>query len=164
MLDQIRGRSYEEALILLEYMPFRACEPVLDTLISVRFWRTSKCGVHVLCSLVTCISGCRLHLYLWHMAASGCLIQGLKSLCRLIDRFSGNILHQGSNSPSCHFAQAAANAKNNLGLRKARLYVSECMADAGPILKRIRPRAKGRCDTPPMAWTQPARMPPATTA
>lgn len=38
MLDQIRGRSYEEALILLEYMPFRACEPVLDTLISVRHW------------------------------------------------------------------------------------------------------------------------------
>ena len=36
VLDQIRGRSYEEALILLEYMPFRACEPVLDTLISVR--------------------------------------------------------------------------------------------------------------------------------
>lgn len=36
VLDQIRGRSYEEALVLLEYMPFRACEPVLDTLISVR--------------------------------------------------------------------------------------------------------------------------------
>lgn len=35
MLDQIRGRSYEEALVLLEYLPFRACEPVLDTLISV---------------------------------------------------------------------------------------------------------------------------------
>ena len=36
MLDQIRGRSYEEALMLLEYMPFRACEPVLKTLVSVR--------------------------------------------------------------------------------------------------------------------------------
>ena len=35
VLDQIRGRTYEEALILLEYLPFRACEPVLDTLISV---------------------------------------------------------------------------------------------------------------------------------
>lgn len=46
---------------------------------------------------------------------------------------------------ACLFTQAAANAKNNLGLRKAKLYVSECMADAGPILKRIRPRAKGRC-------------------
>ena len=35
-MDQIRGRSYEEALMLLEYMPFRACEPVLKTLVSVR--------------------------------------------------------------------------------------------------------------------------------
>lgn len=34
-MDQIRGRSYEEALMLLEYMPFRACEPVLKTLVSV---------------------------------------------------------------------------------------------------------------------------------
>ncbi len=43
MLDQIRGRSYEEALMLLEYMPFRACEPVLKTILSVstlsRRWR-----------------------------------------------------------------------------------------------------------------------------
>lgn len=45
----------------------------------------------------------------------------------------------------CATMQAAANAKNNLGLRKAKLYVSECMADGGPVLKRIRPRAKGRC-------------------
>jgi len=73
VLDQIRGRSYEEALMLLEYMPFRACEPVLKTLVS-----------------------------------------------------------------------AAANAKNNLGLRKAKLVVSECFADGGPQLKRVRPRAKGR--------------------
>ena len=35
VLDQIRGRSYEEALMLLEYMPFRACEPVLKTILSV---------------------------------------------------------------------------------------------------------------------------------
>jgi large subunit ribosomal protein L22 len=29
VLDQIRGRSYREALILLEFMPYRACDPVL---------------------------------------------------------------------------------------------------------------------------------------
>ncbi len=40
--------------------------------------------------------------------------------------------------------QAAANAKNNLGMKKANLYVSECYADGGPVLKRVRPRAKGR--------------------
>jgi large subunit ribosomal protein L22 len=32
VLDQIRGRSYREALIILEFMPYRACEPVLTVL------------------------------------------------------------------------------------------------------------------------------------
>jgi large subunit ribosomal protein L22 len=32
VLDQIRGRTYREALILLEFMPYRACEPVLKVL------------------------------------------------------------------------------------------------------------------------------------
>lgn len=32
VLDQIRGRSYREALIILEFMPYRACEPVLTAL------------------------------------------------------------------------------------------------------------------------------------
>ena len=39
---------------------------------------------------------------------------------------------------------AAANAENNKGMDKNSLYVSECFADQGPTLKRIRPRAKGR--------------------
>jgi large subunit ribosomal protein L22 len=32
VLDQIRGRSYREALIVLEFMPYRACEPILKVL------------------------------------------------------------------------------------------------------------------------------------
>lgn len=32
VLDQIRGRSYRDALIILEFMPYRACEPVLKVL------------------------------------------------------------------------------------------------------------------------------------
>ncbi len=32
VLDQIRGRSYREALIILQFMPYRACEPVLRVL------------------------------------------------------------------------------------------------------------------------------------
>lgn len=32
VLDQIRGLSYREALIILEFMPYRACEPVLKVL------------------------------------------------------------------------------------------------------------------------------------
>ena len=38
---------------------------------------------------------------------------------------------------------AAANAENNLGMSKNTLYVAECYANAGPILKRVMPRAKG---------------------
>lgn len=73
VLDQIRGRSYEEALMILQFMPYRACEPISKVLYS-----------------------------------------------------------------------AAANAKNNLGLTKASLSISEAKVDRGPILKRFRPRAQGR--------------------
>ena len=34
VLDQIRGRSYEEALMILEFMPYKACQPVLKVLAS----------------------------------------------------------------------------------------------------------------------------------
>nr|YP_005352990.1 ribosomal protein L22 [Mankyua chejuensis]ADZ48022.1 ribosomal protein L22 [Mankyua chejuensis]AJJ48653.1 ribosomal protein L22 [Mankyua chejuensis] len=34
VIDQIRGRSYEEALILLEFMPYRACYPILQLVFS----------------------------------------------------------------------------------------------------------------------------------
>ena len=36
VLDTIRGRSYEEALMILEYSPYRACELITKTLVSVR--------------------------------------------------------------------------------------------------------------------------------
>jgi large subunit ribosomal protein L22 len=32
ILDQIRGRQYREALIILEFMPYRACDVVLKVL------------------------------------------------------------------------------------------------------------------------------------
>ena len=38
---------------------------------------------------------------------------------------------------------AAANAENNLNMSKGELYVAECYANAGPILKRVMPMAKG---------------------
>ena len=38
---------------------------------------------------------------------------------------------------------AAANAENNLNMSKGELYVAECYDNAGPILKRVMPRAKG---------------------
>ena len=73
VLNQIRGKSYKEALMILEFMPYSACKPVLQVLQS-----------------------------------------------------------------------AGANAENNNGLNKGELKVSEACADAGPILKRFRPRAQGR--------------------
>ena len=41
-------------------------------------------------------------------------------------------------------ASAVANAENNYNMDKSNLYVAECFACPGPILKRIRPRAQGR--------------------
>ena len=41
---------------------------------------------------------------------------------------------------------AIANAENNKSLNADNLYVAECYATAGPILKRISFRAKGRAD------------------
>lgn len=73
VLDQIRGRSYREALIVLEFMPYRACEPILKVLRS-----------------------------------------------------------------------AVANAEHNEGLDPSTLVVSTAFADAGPVMKRFRPRAQGR--------------------
>lgn len=73
VLDQIRGKSYRDALIILEFMPYKACEPIIKVLRS-----------------------------------------------------------------------AVANAEHNNGLNPADLVVSEAYADAGPSLKRFRPRAQGR--------------------
>ena len=41
-------------------------------------------------------------------------------------------------------ASAIANAENNHNMDVNNLYVAECYAGPGPILKRIRPRAHGR--------------------
>ncbi len=39
---------------------------------------------------------------------------------------------------------AVANAENNSGLDADKLYIAECFASQGPIMKRIQPRAQGR--------------------
>lgn len=73
VLDQIRGKSYKEALMILKFLPYKACDPI----------------------------------------------------CKVLN-------------------SAAANASNNLDLRKQDLYLKKVFADNGPTLKRIRPRAQGR--------------------
>ena len=39
---------------------------------------------------------------------------------------------------------AIANAENNNGMNRSNLYIAECNASNGPIMKRIQPRAQGR--------------------
>ena len=39
---------------------------------------------------------------------------------------------------------AAANAENNNGMSAENLYIAECYANNGPMMKRVRPRAQGR--------------------
>ncbi|MDF2821815.1 MAG: large subunit ribosomal protein [Clostridiales bacterium] len=39
---------------------------------------------------------------------------------------------------------AVANAENNNNMSADTLYVQECFANQGPIMKRVRPRAQGR--------------------
>eukprot|EP01023_Acetabularia_acetabulum_P007264 TRINITY_DN130_c0_g1_i2.p1 TRINITY_DN130_c0_g1~~TRINITY_DN130_c0_g1_i2.p1 ORF type:complete len:206 (-),score=19.94 TRINITY_DN130_c0_g1_i2:235-822(-) len=73
VLNCIRGRKYEDALGMLEFMPYRACENIKKCLLS-----------------------------------------------------------------------AAASAQNNYGMKKSKLYVSECYCDMGSKMKRFRPRAQGR--------------------
>ena len=38
----------------------------------------------------------------------------------------------------------SANAENNNGMNAENLYVEECYASQGPIMKRVKPRAQGR--------------------
>lgn len=39
---------------------------------------------------------------------------------------------------------AIANAENNNNLGRENLYIAECYAGEGPIMKRVKPRAQGR--------------------
>lgn len=39
---------------------------------------------------------------------------------------------------------AIANAENNNGMSADKLYIAECYANKGPIMKRVKPRAQGR--------------------
>ena len=41
-------------------------------------------------------------------------------------------------------SSAAANAENNLEMKRGSLYVDQAYVDEGPTMKRIQPRARGR--------------------
>ncbi|CAM9090803.1 unnamed protein product [Sphacelaria rigidula] len=46
VLNQIRGRSYLEALMILEFMPYRACGPIWQVLNSAASNAENKIGVN----------------------------------------------------------------------------------------------------------------------
>uniref|UniRef100_UPI0030FF110B ribosomal protein L22 n=1 Tax=Scorzonera humilis TaxID=268097 RepID=UPI0030FF110B len=73
VIDQIRGRSYEETLMILELMPYRACYPIFKLVYS-----------------------------------------------------------------------AAANASFEMGSNEANLVISKAEVNEGTIVKRLKPRARGR--------------------
>nr|YP_009667395.1 ribosomal protein L22 [Thalassia hemprichii]YP_009667440.1 ribosomal protein L22 [Thalassia hemprichii]ATP74952.1 ribosomal protein L22 [Thalassia hemprichii]ATP74997.1 ribosomal protein L22 [Thalassia hemprichii]QJR53080.1 ribosomal protein L22 [Thalassia hemprichii]QJR53108.1 ribosomal protein L22 [Thalassia hemprichii] len=73
VIDQIRGRSYEETLMILEFMPYRASYPIFQLVSS-----------------------------------------------------------------------AAANARHNMGSKEADSFISKAEVSGGTIVKKLRPRAKGR--------------------
>ena len=52
-------------------------------------------------------------------------------------RYASSVIYKLLNS-------AVANAENNKGMNRSNLYVAECYASNGPIMKRIQPRAQGR--------------------
>nr|YP_011027578.1 ribosomal protein L22 [Sedum versadense]WQN01913.1 ribosomal protein L22 [Sedum versadense] len=73
VVDQIRGRSYEETLMILELMPYRACYPIFKLVYS-----------------------------------------------------------------------AAANASHNKNFKKGNLIISKAEVNEGTIVKKLKPRARGR--------------------
>ena len=52
-------------------------------------------------------------------------------------RYASSVIYKLLNSE-------IANAENNNGMNRANLYIAECNASNGPIMKRIQPRAQGR--------------------
>nr|YP_010048113.1 ribosomal protein L22 [Pilea microphylla]QPK42726.1 ribosomal protein L22 [Pilea microphylla] len=73
VIDQIRGRSYTETLMILELMPYRACYPILKLIYS-----------------------------------------------------------------------AASNGNNNMRVNEANLIISQVQVTEGNVVKKLKPRARGR--------------------
>jgi len=86
---------------------------------STRFARLSPSKVRVVLNLVR-----------------GMDVKSADDLLRLTDRDSAHIIRK-------LLASAVANATNNFEQNAEELYIKACFADAGPTLKRFRPRAKG---------------------
>lgn len=76
-------------------------------------------------------------------------VQVVLDLIRGKDYFEAVAILKASPKIACEpvlkvLNSAAANAEVNKGMSKDTLFVAECMADQGPVLKRFQPVSKGR--------------------
>lgn len=130
VLDVIRGRSYEEALSMMELMPYRACESIATALKSVSMLcRAGRASPGTLGFGAAGLEGA---------VVFGCVVAVLPA------GTGAERAHCGRPVLVAPCLQAAANAKHLKNASKAKLVVSECYADGGPVMKRFRPRAQGR--------------------
>ena len=64
-------------------------------------------------------------------------VEAAEALLEYSPRYASDVIYKLLKS-------AVANAENNNGMNAANLFVAECYADNGPIMKRIQPLAQGR--------------------
>ena len=70
-------------------------------------------------------------------AVRGKDVESARAILTYSPRYAAGVILKLLNS-------AVANAENNMGMNPEGLYIAECYATSGPILKRIQPRAQGR--------------------
>ena len=81
----------------------------------------------------------------------------IQKACFVVDAIRGKNIDGSGSDTSLHNPEtcasevilklvnsAIANAENNNGMDRSKLYIAECYASQGPMLKRIQPRAQGR--------------------
>lgn len=136
---------------MLEYMPYKACEPLLACLRSAGE-RVSK-RVRLRRQRQQQGQRQRQGQHAYPQAAAA------KSICRRRQRGSACMWQLASKSPAqrrtrCACADHAdpapprptpgANGKNGKNVPLSKQFITEAYADQGPVMRRFRPRAQGR--------------------
>ena len=68
----------------------------------------------------------------------------VQKACFVLDAIRGKDLQTALGIVTYNPRYASSLVKNNNNMDPAKLYVEECYANQGPIMKRVRPRAQGR--------------------
>nr|QKJ81423.1 ribosomal protein L22 [Allium tuberosum] len=144
VIDQIRGRSYEETLMILELMPYRASYPILKLVYSAAANASHNMGKEKELKFEwRSKSFSSTYMYV--------CFQSTKSNCSDSRAFlCGNAYDIGTYALSSILSllklvySAAANASHNMGLNETDLFISKAEVNGGPFVKKLRPRARGR--------------------